>query len=105
VTYAASRLERAADDEDRALCVGGDDHEIARMRLVAPSGMDPRLGARERVRDEPAGVVVADRGEEQDLGRTVRELVERDAAADAWERPRLVEVQNVARTRQRGHGG
>jgi hypothetical protein len=97
------RVQRPPDDEDRALTAGGDQRDVARLRLVAPCAVHLRAGRLERRPHVGRRIVVAERREHVHLGAALRQLRERDAAAPTGDPDRLVEVQDVARRRQRRH--
>ena len=96
-------VQRAADDHDRALAIGRDEHEVAGVRLHAQRGVDGRAGVRKVAVDVQRGIIDAYGGEEVDVGIALSELVEGDAAAAAGDDHRIVEMRDVARRWQRRH--
>ncbi|MCB9565099.1 MAG: hypothetical protein H6708_32340 [Kofleriaceae bacterium] len=95
------RVQRLTDHRDRALAGRIDHDEVAGVGGAAPRGVHGGGGAGELVGDERRGVVVAERGEQVDLGVAGDQLPERDAAATAGDGHRRLEVGDVAGLRDR----
>jgi len=61
-------MERFAEHDDGPLAVRRDEDHVARVRLLAPRGVDVSPGGGDARADLLRRLVVAERGEEVDLG-------------------------------------
>jgi hypothetical protein len=87
-------VERLADDHDGAVAVGRDEDEIPRVGRAPAGDVDLRAGELQAGLDLGAGLVVAHRGEQVDLGGRSDELEEGQAAAAAGHEARRVQVED-----------
>jgi hypothetical protein len=95
------RVQRLSQHEDGPLAVRRDHHHVARVRTLAARGVDRGAALRQEGRDLRRRLVVAQRGEEQDLRRRARQLRESDAAAAAGKDALILQVRDLARARNR----
>ena len=97
------RMQRPTDDDDRPLAVRRYEHDVARVRLHADGGVDGRARVRDFAVNVQRRVVDANRREQMQLGVRLRQLVEGDPATSPAEHNRLVDMEDLARSRQRRH--